>query len=705
MTAVNRCLLVAAFSLLTHSAFADVTLRPNEKPKQSTSDFTKDQKKNGFVSPEPVDRSATFVVGQSVQVELQVATAYLGYVKFIIREQPKFGTLSEIKPSLSGDSNHAMVIYTHNGDAEHLADQFTFAARIGDGAASAPGVVTLTGKKATARLEVLDPPKFKRLQPGEQDSATFMLLNSGNAAFSGDLSFPAPFTGPGHLDLAVNEKITLMVLAKPLTPGAYHIDQELQPGVPSSRLLGVVECAQPFLVTPGAVTLAYDPVSGQRKATVKVTNGSDAQLNVKMDCGARIQVVKELSLEPHSTSDLSISLAKEDVAAYRGEVWVVQEPSRQKVMVSAEPKPAMIRLVSPNGGKVDFGTVTKGKKAEATITVINDGGVAAVLQASQVPPFIISTDLSKVKAEPGKPEEIVVTFAAELPGTYNQSLFITGNAGRLELNMRGTMVDPSRPSTGAMPGGAGSQAPARLKEVETAPARPSIGRPSVSAPIAPSAPAPVMVSRPPPSAPVEEERKVPTPPPAAPAPADGAEPPRVKAAMPLSKMSPKEAAAYGQLMTFGISPTTMPPFQSHAIDPVPKIAVMERGKDNVVLLWEEPKVAPTNYLVETSYLVKNSDTGLWLKAWKPHDSWEKVKSPQNGLAAAKITGLQPESQYELRVLGIDNIGKFSAPSDIIQVSTLSPFRLPGWIWPALGGVILLAVAFTAYQLKQGDWQS
>ncbi|MDB6137655.1 MAG: fibronectin type protein [Verrucomicrobiaceae bacterium] len=704
MIAVKHCFLLVALLLLTPPVHADVTLRPNEKPKESTKDFTKDQKKNGFVSPEAVDRSAQFVAGQSVQIELQVSTAYLGYVKFVIRDQPKHGTLSEIRSAAGGDSNRAVVTYTHNGDPDQLSDRFTFAARIAEGSASAPGVVTLTGKKAVARLEVLDPPKFKRLAPGEQDSGTFVVFNSGNAAFSGDLILPAPFTGPRHFDVAVNEKLTVMVMVKPVAPGAYHIDQELQPGVPSSKLQGVLECAQPFIVTPGSLTLTYDPVSGMRSGTVKVSNGSNEPLNLKVDSGARIQVAKEMALDSHGTSELTITMAKEDVAAYRGEVWVVQEPSRQKVVIIADAKPAQIRLLTPKDGKLDFGTVTKGTKVEAKVSVINDGGLAAVLQASQVPPFLISTDLSKIKAEPGKPTEIVISFAADLPGTYNQSLYIAGNAGRLELNVRGTMIDPSRPSTGVTPGGA--PATGRARDAEPAPPRPSALRPSVSAPPIPSARVPVSQPPAPVPAPAATSASKGTYlPPAAPAIAPGVDSAPPANATPLSKMSPKEAAAYSRLMTFGVSPTTMPPFQSRSLDPVPKIGVSDLGKDNLVLQWEEPKIAPLKYLLETSFMVRNTTTGLWLKVWKPYDSWETLKSPQSGLAAARVTGLTPETQYELRVLGIDHDGKFSAPSDIVQIATLSPFRLPGWTWPALGGVILLAVAYTTYQLKQGDWQS
>jgi len=711
MSTVTRSIVLFAAVLLPLAAWADVTIRPNERPKETTKDFIKDQKKNGFVSPEPVNGSAQFIAGQSVVVELKVTTASLGYVKFVIREQPKHGTLSDIRPHPSAESNRALVTYTHNGDHEELNDRFTFAARAGESSTSAAGVITLTGRKAVANVQVLDPPKFKSLQPGEQSTTTFVLKNIGNAPFTGDLDLPAPFSGPRHVDLAVNEKLSVMIMVKPEAPGTYRIDQELQPGQPASRLQAMVECAQAFVVTPGAITLAFDPVTGQRKASVKVANGSNAPLKLRVDCSNRLQVVKEISLDTKGTSEVSIALAKGDVAAFRGELSIVQEPSRQKVMISADPAPAHILLAAPKDGKVDFGQIIKGKVAEAKISILNDGGVAAVLQAAQVPPFLIHTDLSSLKAEPGKTVEIVISFNPDLPGSYNQSLFIAGNAGRLELTMKGTMIDPARPN-GSTPGAGGANAPVRPRDTDAVPPRPSVSRPSASVPSVPVPsvavpsiqPAPVMALRPPPAAVAPEPVVKAVPAPAASAVATGESAKGARAVASFKQMAPAEVAMYANLMTYGISPTTTPAFQSHSIDPIPNIGVLERGKDNLVLLWEAPKVEPAHYLIESSYLVRNGATGLMLKAWKPFTEWQPAKSPQQGLTAARLTGLKPDTQYELRVLGIDKEGKFSAPSGIVQVVTASPFHLPGWTWQFLIAVVFLAIVYTGYQLKQGDWQ-
>ena len=705
MPVAFRFLFIFTLALLAIPAHADVTLRPNDKPKETAKDFAKDQKKNGFPAPEPVDTTAHFVAGKSVLIELRVATAYLGSVKFLIREQPKYGRLSEFRPSPTGESNRVLVIYTHGGDENELADQFTFAARIGDGAASAPGTVILSGRRAMPRLDILGQPRFKQMQPGEMDSTNFVVMNAGNAPFSGDIVWPAPYTGPKHLDLAVNEKMTVLLAAKPMSPGAYQLALELQPGVQQSKVVAVVECAQSFLVTPGALALTYDPISGVRKGSIKVANGSDAGLTLKVDSGVRVQVVKELYLEPHATTEVEITLPKGDVTAFRGEVLVSQEPSRQKVLVSAEAKPPLIRLVSPADGKLDFGSITKGKKAELKVVLANDGGVPAVFQASQVPPFFVATEVSKLKGDPGKTEEIVFSFAPELPGTFTQTLVIGGNAGRVELSARGVMTDPTRPSVGTLPGAAPTALPSRPKVVDSSDPKTSMANPETPKP------PPVPVAR------VPQPEPSPAPPVAVSSPAKASEGSAASTSasatdgkadaepwLRFSKMSPGAAAAYGQLMTIGVSATQLPNFQSSAIDPVPQIGVTERGTDHVVLIWREPKVPAPKYMIETSYMVKNPASGLWLKAWNEVKGWEPAKSPATGVLGARISGLQPEATHEFRVIGIDNEGKFSKPSDIIQVATAEAFRLPDWVWILLGIVVLLAVLYKRYQVRQGEWQ-
>jgi len=78
MPTIPRSVFCLVRSLPTFAAYADVTLRPGDKPKESTKDFIKDKDKNGYLSPEPRDRTFAYVTGLSVEVELECGNVLPG---------------------------------------------------------------------------------------------------------------------------------------------------------------------------------------------------------------------------------------------------------------------------------------------------------------------------------------------------------------------------------------------------------------------------------------------------------------------------------------------------------------------------------------------------------------------------------------------------------------------------------------------------
>lgn len=672
------CLMLGATALR-----ADVKIRPGDKPKESTKDFIKDAKKNGYPTPEPRDRTFAFTEGLSVDIELEVATSYLGAVKFTIRDLPQHGRLSEIRSHPSGEGNKAMITYTHGGDAEQLTDRFTFQGKVGDGNTSSPGTITLFGKRSEPKLEVLEAPQFRRLQPGEQDAGRIVLLNSGTAPFKGEIRWPEPFIGPPQVELAINEKQTFLLMIKPMKPGAYRVSQELQPGVASSKVQAYVECVQPFVAQPSSVALLYDPVAGNRSGVARVSNASDAPLELTVDCAQRVKVARKLSIPPKTTQDVKIELDAADVLSFRGEVWFVQEPHREKIVVQAEPEPPQIKLESPANGKIDFGKLEKGKSGEARISLFNAGGAAAILKLTNVPPFVATAASASVIIEPGKSHSVVVGFIPEQPGTYNANYVIGGNAGKVEVALTGTMFDPKRPN-------AGTTAPA-ISNPNLVPTKAATS--AANDPRSKAAAAKAKPTTPPPALPaslsiVPAKRATATEPTKAKPEAASTSPggtPKVA----FSEMSKSDVVMFGRLATFGFGAESLPQFQSKILDPVTSIGVSEAGRDYLVLTWTPPKVEPKEYLVQTSSLVPNKTTGLLLKSWKNVEGWKPVVGP-GGTMAGKIEGLSPGMEYEWRVLGVDHEGKLSQSSDLIRVSTMPPFEMPFWFWVFILGAALAA---------------
>lgn len=659
---------------------ADVKIRPGDKPKESTKDFIKDQKKNGYPTPEPKDRTFSFTQGLSVDVELSVATSYLGAVKFTIRDQPQFGKLSEIKPHPSGDTNRAIVTYTHNGDPEQLTDKFTFQGKITETNTSAPGTITLFGKRSLPRLEVLDVPQFRRLQPGEQDAGRIVLLNSGTAPFKGEIKWPEPFIGPPTIELAINEKQTFMLMIKPMTPGAYRVNQEIQPGVATSRIQAYVECVQPFVATPSSITLNFDAAKGNRRGSVKVTNASDSPLKLKVDFPKRLRVVDALEIPAKTDQEVVIDLAPEDVASFHGEVWFVQEPHREKVVVHAEPEPPQLKLESPASGAIDFGRIERGKSAEGKFSLINVGGATAIVKLTNAPPFISAAAATSVIIEPGKSQSVTVAFAPEQPGQFKGTYVIGGNAGKLEVAMKGEMFDPKRPNAGtsatsvANPNLVPSRTGANMAKDPRAEAKAKAANKAANPP--PTLPPSLSI------VPAKREQ-YPAPPPPVTASSNATDgvpgaPKRVS----FSQMSKGDVTMFSRLATFGIGAEALPAFQSKVLDPVPGIGLRDAGRDFVVISWNSPKLEPKAYLLQSSELVPNKATGLWLKTWKNVEGWKPLHDTP-GINAGRIDGLEPNTQYEWRVIGVDQEGKFSPSSDLLRVTTLPAFTLPGWFWAFL----------------------
>ena len=679
---IRFALCFSLLAWLAAPALADVTLRPGVKPSETTKDFVKDIKKNGYPTPEPRNRTFNFTQGLSLEIELEVATSSLSGVKFTIRDGPKHGKLSELRPHPSGESNKAMITYTHGGAVDEMEDQFTFQARVGEGSnSSAPGTITLVGKRATPRLEVLEIGKFKRLQPGEMDAARVIVINTGTAAYSSELKWPEPYVGPDRLDLAVNEKQTFMLMIKPAKPGGYKVNFELQPGTATSRVQAYVECLQPFGVSPGAITLTFDSNAGNRSGMVKVTNGSEAPLTLSVDAPARLKVVRELTLGPRESKELIVNLEAKDVGLFHGELWVIQEPAREKVIVHAEAEPAQISIVSPKDGKIDYGKIEKGKQGEATITLANSGGEASLMKVLSLPsPFaLLSADLPVI--QPGKTDQIKIICNPTQPGDYRGTFSIGSGGSRIDIALTGSMFDPSRPTI--IPSVGNPLAPVRPTQKEGTTKRQAANGPAGKAPPAPAPVVPVTLSTVPTP---KEEPKAPETANNTPLPASPKEDSMYGM---MGRMSDQALTLHSGLLTYGLSPDMVPELRSKLLDAVPSIGVSEVGKDYMVIGWQKPKVEPKEYLLQTSRFVANKATGLPFKVWELVKGWEKVSGP-SGAVFARISDLKPGVEYEWRVVGVDETGKFSPGSDLLRVMTRPQGKVP--TWALLGGIgVLLAL--------------
>lgn len=656
-------------ALAPHAARADVTALPGEKKKEKKKKGDEDRE---FL-PEAKPIIARFISGMTVDLELDAATASLVPVRFIIREAPQHGTLSPIRPHPK-DLHKAIVTYTHTGGTTNLVDRFTYACRVEEGSWSAPGVVSLIGKRADPKIEITVHPEFPKVLPGHESTARLRLKNNGIAAFSSDMQWQPPWVGPARMDLAIGEEKEFNLSVKPTAPGMLIWETEIQPGQPDSKVRLWVECSQIFGVAPGLLRMTFDTARGQRAGKFTVSNSTNQKMKLSIEVPSRLIAPKEIEVEPKLGADVEITLSPEDVAEFRGEVWVINEPYRERVRIEAAPEPAQVRLVQP--ASLDFGNMLKGKPAQAKITMQNVGGEAAVLSAQSATPFRVAEADATLSLAPGAKREVTIEAVADQAGKFSSHVVFAGTGGDIRLPVAAVITDPNKPQ---------AVKPVTIENPRSL-RRPVAAKDDDSAAPLIAAVAPAAAAKPP-GASMAAAAKLPDP-----ASAEVGAP----GAFGFEGMSDTGAAMFSYLATFGMP--IPPQLRSPTLPKIEGIEIVKRATDHLVLAWKELTEQPKDYRVELGYRVRNQATGLWLKAWREPDKMEKIVG-EAGKRTVRLDGLVPNARYEVRVLALDADGKVSEPSDIHIITTAAPWKLPSWMWNVLAVIVLGILGFVLYRIK------
>lgn len=656
--------------LCPHLATADLTTTPGAKKKK---------KDDTVYVPEAKPVNVRFIGGMAVDIELDAATARTGAVRFVIREQPQHGTLSVIRPHPK-ESYKAIVTYTPNPGDTALVDRFTYACKLEESSWSAPSPVSLIGKRANPKVEIIQPPSFGKVLPGFESSSKIILKNTGIAPFAADIQWQVPWLGPPRIELGIGEQKEYMITVKPTAPGTLIWEAELQHGEPLSKVRLYVECAQLFVVAPGQLKLLYDDATGARRGKVGVANSTDLPMKFTIEPPAGVKAPKEIEVQPKQSLDVEVSLSPDNVNAFRGELWVINEPYRERVLLDAAPEPPQAVLVSPKEAVIDFGTLQKGKSAQAKIVLKNIGGESAVLAAQAAPPFRVIESDAAVSIAPGESREMIVEVAAEGAGKFAGDIIFSGTGGKLNVAAKLVVNDPSTPQP-IRPMSAQAARPVRVPVAKAASA--AATKPAEKPPEAPKA----TTTKPDKTVETDAQEPASTETPTAP---DAG----------LAPLTSYQSTVFAYLGTHGMP--TWKGIQSPTLKKPGGIELVKQGRDFLVLAWSEPPEKPEGYLIEQGYPVLNKPTGRWLKAWKVVPNVDKITG-EDGKHTVRLTKLTPDSRYELRFLGFDKNGKVSEPSDTHYISTAPPWRFPPWTWQVLVAIALGIFVFVYFRIKRGGW--
>lgn len=641
------------------------------KEKDTRKDEEKRMGQLDSLSPEVKPAQVSFVAGRSVDVELDAAAAVVTGLKFLIREAPKYGTLSEVRPHPT-ERHKAVVTYTHTGGEANLVDSFSYACRINDGPFSAPARVILNGRRAEAKVLVLKQAQFGRVLPGTEVMAKVVVANRGIGPFETELSWPAPWKGPPKLTLGIGETAELAVFVTPERPGVITDELIFQEGNPTSRVRLWLQCEQPFIVTPGRAQMEYDPERGLRWVKARISNATSETMTLKLTLPERLKGPSELEVRAGQLHEVEFTLAAEDVKAFSGEVLVTEGLLSERLVLGASPEPAQVVVVAPASKMLQFGSHNQGVVGKATLVLANGGGEAAVMAVQAPPPFRVAEDEQSFSVAAGETQKLVMEVDSNKAGLYQGKVVLSGGGKRLELDAEATFVDPNVIQMKAAKGenGQGGEVSpegkvARPKAAEV----PTVTELVTNAGEMPAETKPkaAVVATP-------EDRR--------------------NSVTAIGRVDNRTAAALSYLSVFGMP---IPEKDlSKKYGKLEKIELVGVGTDFLELAWEQPNPSspPQSYRVESSQQIYEPTTKMFFRQWTPIKDVKPVVAAK-GKEGVRLTGLRAAAQYELRVLAVDELGKVSPPSDIYLMTTLAPWKMPVWWWYAgaalvLGGLLLQA---------------
>ena len=141
--------------------------------------------------------------------------------------------------------------------------------------------------------------------------------------------------------------------------------------------------------------------------------------------------------------------------------------------------------------------------------------------------------------------------------------------------------------------------------------------------------------------------------------------------------------------------------QLSAIPPVTEIKVLKASNRVFEIGWEKPSPDPVTWLIQQHrFEIANGDS---LKlVWR---DLRNVKfSERNGLAVARFENLAPGQVWLLRIVSVDELGRRSAPSPTLKLSSAPPRRISVLWW--LAGLLAAGALALGYaklrQRRQAD---
>jgi len=605
--------------------------------------------------PGPVDQIIEAVRGEPITILLVNETKNpRARIDFVLKDQPLYGELLSLPQIDPRNPSQAAITYRSDPNSEAEADTFTWYARYApNGFYSAPARVSIKLTDPAPVLEVSEQVYFGKTVVGQESVRQAHVSNIGNATFDKILEVPPPWRivtpGDRRITLKPGEQQMLELGYIPTEQGSSVFELSLVEGKGGTILLNG-EGYLPFKAEPAEITLDYQPTTRTRTAMVTLYGLSpeDSIVSVHTDGRLSSTTGNRLLIKSGGKHEFQLSLPEKDAKAYDGFITLVTQGYSRQLKVSAPVSPAFIGVELPDGSTtIDFGEVVPGISLSRAFRVHNVGGEEALIDVQLPPPFeLVIPDNSNV-IPPQSSRDFTILFASKEgidSALHRKELSIKSDQQDLKFDVSIVVKapmelssEPLPPGATAMPSLAGATAPRNTL--------PKLRDPSTGQIIVTEKPEILQMTD------------------------DELDERRTPLGFLTDDLEPRE--------------------YSNRVIPVPLFELIEQRRTSLILGWPLPSPNQRQFVVDMRMTRQNTETFKIDSVWMP---WSDVefRIDEENMVEATVSGLNPNTIYEMRIVPTTGDGLYAKPSQSLGIRTALPID---WTWferiVILSGIALL----------------
>lgn len=378
--------------------------------------------------------------GNTVIIPLRASGRTPGQIRFIVRTEPKFGTLGEI---LVTGPTTAEVAYTHNDGPPGL-DQFAFAAKAADTPVSASAKMIIAIVEQPAELIVAGDMDFGEVNLGETVEHEFVIKNKGGGMLEGKLEVPTPWRidGEDEFRLGRYEQRKVNVVFAPDAAKKYE-GEFVFGGAVVAELGSLAGAGMAPLEIPASIELKAGAEGLGRSGSFLIKNRTSGERVVEFKTPDGIVAIPAVTLAPEAEQKIVVTTAQDFLANMDSQIALRSDAYVAEIPVRVYSAPPVLKITTK---AIDFGTIEAGREYRQKFELTNTGGSDARISAKSGEDLLVIPDPDTVVLAPGHSRKFEMVVQTMNVGELRETVQIgAGVAKPVAVSVQAQVVAPKKP--------------------------------------------------------------------------------------------------------------------------------------------------------------------------------------------------------------------------------------------------------------------